>query len=243
MGVSACQSPSPDSAAPSPTAIPVPQTQSPSSSASAIPSIPRPTPTITAPPPASSSTPAASEPTTVPEPSADAATVDPSVPPTDSDPLDTSAAPASTAEALPSTYRQHDGLFELTLPPGYRYREIEDGVSFISGDRRFGGSANVVSAEGRSLTHELLEMGLKEEYKNRLQSLEWQASTPQPDGSLRVDWIGVDTNGDVLDSVSFVEQHGDYIYILNLHAINEAYANHEEAATAIVESYRLRGSE
>jgi hypothetical protein len=150
--------------------------------------------------------------------------------------------PVASLESLipiESTYRQPDGLFEISFPPGYSSRSLEDGVSFISDDRRFGGSANVLSAEGQTLTNELLEQGLKEEYMNRLQAVEWQASTVQADGSLRIDWVGVDANGDVLDSVSFVEQHGDRIYILNLHAINEAYTNYEDDATIIVENYRL----
>jgi hypothetical protein len=153
-----------------------------------------------------------------------------------------SPAPTGDLSPLESTYRQPDGLFELSFPHGYRYLPMEDGVSFISGDRQFGGSASVRPAQGQTLTAELLEQGLKAEYESRLQAVEWQATTVQPDGSLRVDWVGVDANGDVLDAVSFVEQHGDVIYILNLHAINEAYANYEAAATTIVEHYRLRGT-
>lgn len=245
--VSACQPTRSSSVDPPPSAVPSsPVLESPeplsisSASPSATPSAATaeaPRPTITAAPPAAATLPV--EP--LQEPSITDLAPDPTI-----DPSESLADPAtSPAPFIPivSTFRHDEGLFEISFPQNYSFRPIDDGVSFISNDRTFGGSANVLSAEGQMLTNELLEMGLKEEYMNRLKAVEWQASTVQADGSLRVDWVGVDTNGDVLDSVSFVEQHGDRIYILNLHAINEPYASHEEEATIIVENYRLQWDE
>lgn len=242
--VSACQptrSSSTDQPSSAASASPVPEplvqsppTSSPSVAAPSVsPTLVAPRPTITAPPPAAPSQ-AVEQPQ---EPAALVAT--PESPPGTDTPLADPTASPEPIIPITSTFRQPDGLFEISFPDGYSFRRLDDGVSFISRDGTFGGSANVLSAEGQTLTNELLELGLKEEYMNRLKAVEWQASTVQADGSLRIDWVGVDTNGDVLDSVSFVEQHGDRIYILNLHAINEAYANYEADATIIVENYRL----
>jgi hypothetical protein len=52
--------------------------------------------------------------------------------------------------------------------------------------------------------------------------------------------VGRDTDGNDLDAISFVEQRGDTIFILNLYGINKAYADYNSDAETIVGSYRVR---
>jgi hypothetical protein len=159
-------------------------------------------------------------------------------------PPDTSAeAPAADSPAqAPSgaqAYQEPSGLFEISFPAGYEYQETGSGIVFVSSDDQFGGSVDFGSAQGNQLTNEELEAGIKQEYEARLVEVEWQGTEEQPDGSIRIDWIGTDPQGNVLDSVSFVEQRGDNIFILNLHGINAQYANYNSDAQTIVNSYRI----
>jgi len=43
-----------------------------------------------------------------------------------------------------------------------------------------------------------------------------------------------------LDAVSFVEQRGDTIYILNLFGVNKSYQDYNSDAEKIVGSYRVK---
>jgi hypothetical protein len=97
-----------------------------------------------------------------------------------------------------------------------------------------GGSVDFGSAQGQQVNTAALEEALKEEYENRLEDVAWQGSEIQPDGSVRVDWVGRDTDGNDLDAISFVEQRGDTIFILNLYGINKAYADYNSDAETIV---------
>ncbi len=168
--------------------------------------------------------------------------------PADSAPAD--SAPADSAPAQPTepqaaaptdgvTYSEPSGLFEISFPEGYDYQETGSGIVFISSDQQFGGSIDFGSAQGNQLDNSQLETALKEEYENRLTEVQWQGTESQPDGSVRIDWIGTDPQGNRLDSVSFVEQHGDNIFILNLHGINTQYANYNTEAQAIVNTYQV----
>ncbi|NJR65254.1 MAG: hypothetical protein HC772_07930 [Leptolyngbyaceae cyanobacterium CRU_2_3] len=128
-----------------------------------------------------------------------------------------SASPSPAASiAGEKTYKEKNGLFEIGFPEGYTYEETGSGIAFVSGDQGFGGSIDFGSAQGNKLNNDQLEKALKDEYEKRLKDLKWQDTKPQPDGSIRVDWTGKDPQGNNLDSVSFVEQRGDNIYILNL---------------------------
>lgn len=168
--------------------------------------------------------------------------------------LDASASPASPApsastESSPSpsastagaqTYREKSGLFEISFPEGYTYEETGSGIAFVSKDQGFGGSVDFGSAQGGKLSNEQLEKALKDEYEKRLKELSWQDTKPQPDGSVRVDWTGKDPQGNALDAVSFVEQRGDTIFILNLFGVNKPYQDYNSDAEKIVGAYRVK---
>lgn len=161
-------------------------------------------------------------------------------PTTEASPDATAQAPEPEASAGGQTYREKDGLFEISLPAGYNFQETGSGVAFVSSDQSFGGSVDFGSAQGNQLDNSQLENALKAEYEKRLNQVTWQASEVQPDGSVRVDWVGQDTDGNTLDAVSFVEQRGDTIFILNLFGINKAYQDYNSDAEAIVSSYKVR---
>jgi hypothetical protein len=151
-----------------------------------------------------------------------------------------SAAASPIAPAGGKTYRQSNNLFEISFPQGYTYKETESGVSFSAADQGFGGSVDYSSAQGNRLTTKQLEDALKQEYESRLDQVSWQDSQLQPDGSIRVDWIGRDQQGNDIDAVSFVEQRGDTIFILNLFGINKPYNSYNASAQAIVSSYHVK---
>jgi hypothetical protein len=159
--------------------------------------------------------------------------------------------PSSSASVTPSpsvtasttdgqVYKEKGDLFEITFPKGYTYQETGSGLAFVSGDQGFGGSIDFGAAQGNKLTGEQLEKALKDEYEKRLKELKWQETKLQPDGSIRVDWTGKDPQGNALDAVSFVEQRGDTIYILNLFGVNKSYQDYNSDAEKIVGSYRVK---
>ena len=191
---------------------------------------------------------AETETSTTTEAPADDSTASTAEPPVDSAPADSAptdsaqapqAAPESGTAANGATYSEPSGLFEISFPEGYEYQETGSGIVFVSSDQQFGGSVDFGSAQGIQLDDTQLETALKEEYENRLTEVQWQGTEIQPDGSVRIDWIGTDPQGNTLDSVSFVEQRGDNIFILNLHGINAQYANYNTDAQAIVNTYRV----
>jgi hypothetical protein len=143
------------------------------------------------------------------------------------------------APAQGQTYREPSGLFEISLPAGYTYEQTGSGIAFTSTDQKFGGSVDYGSAQGNVIGPSQLEASLKAEYEKRLSDLVWQGSSPQPDGSLRLDWTGRDSQGNILDAVSFVEQRGDTVFILNLFGVNASYQDYNADAEAIVDSYRV----
>jgi hypothetical protein len=156
------------------------------------------------------------------------------------------ASPTSPSTVSPTTlvggktYRQSKNLFEISFPQGYTYKETGSGIAFSAADEGFGGSVDYGSAQGNHLTTKQLEDALKQEYESRLAQVSWQDSQLQPDGSIRVDWVGRDKEGNDLDAVSFVEQRGDTIFILNLFGINKPYNSYNAPAQAIVSSYHVR---
>jgi ABC-type phosphate transport system substrate-binding protein len=152
----------------------------------------------------------------------------------------TAQSPNSSSTDGSVAYQEPSGLFQISFPQGYTYEETGSGVAFASSDEGFAGSVDFGSAQGQQLSNEDLETALKEEYEKRLQAVTWQKSEIQPDGSVRVDWVGTDPDGNELDAISFVEQRGDNIFILNLFGVNRAYQDYNNDAEVIVGSYRIR---
>lgn len=166
--------------------------------------------------------------------------------PTAPAPAPTEAAPSPAAPAPTNSpannlsYQEPSGLFEISFPQGYTYQETGSGIAFVSGDQGFAGSVDFGSAQGQQLTNDQLETALKAEYENRLANVTWQGSEIQPDGSVRVDWVGTDPDGNQLDAISFVEQRGDTIFILNLFGVNKPYQDYNNDAQAIANTYRVQ---
>lgn len=152
------------------------------------------------------------------------------------------ASPTLSPTVLTQTYREPEGAFQISLPRGYQYERTETGIIFNSPDGSFRGEVVFGSAQGETYTNDQLEAFLKEAYRANLNlaEVEWQQTAVQPDGSLRIDWIGKDAQDTVLDAESFIEQRGDTIFILTLSGINEPYIDYINDAQAIVSSYRVR---
>lgn len=161
--------------------------------------------------------------------------------PTEATEAPTSATETSEASAVTQTYEEPDGAFAISFPDNYRYEATDTGVIFQSTDEAFRGEVVFGSAQGNQFTDEELETFLKEAYKANLnlQEVDWQQTQTQPDGSLRIDWVGKDPDGNVLDAESFIEQRGDSIYILTLSGINKPYLDYLADAQAIVGSYQV----
>lgn len=149
-----------------------------------------------------------------------------------------SPSPSTTAEK--QAYKDTKGRFEVSFPNGYVYQDTGSGVAFVSSDQGFAGAVDFGSAQGQKLTSQQLEAALKTEYENRLSNVSWQKTELQSDGSIRVDWNGKDKQGNSLDAVSFVEQRGDTIFILNLFGVNKPYQNYQQDAETIVTSYKVK---
>ncbi|WP_416674735.1 hypothetical protein [Egbenema bharatensis] len=147
-----------------------------------------------------------------------------------------------TPSTLNATYRQPNGAFEISFPEGYQYQPTESGLIFYSEDEAFRGEVVFGSAQGETYTNEQLEEFLKQAYRANLNltEVDWQQTAVQPDGSVRIDWVGKDPGENVLDAESFIEQRGDTIYILTLSGINASYTDYLEDAQAIVNSYRVQ---
>jgi len=150
------------------------------------------------------------------------------------------AAPTASTSAIAETYKQKDGLFEISFPAGYQYKESGSGIAFVSPDKHFSGSVDYDSAPSTDVTPVQLEASLKAEYEKRLKTVKWQGSEPQPDGSIRVDWVGKDKDNNDLDAISFVEKRGNNVFILSLFAINKPYQDYNADAEAIVGTYKVR---
>ncbi len=152
----------------------------------------------------------------------------------------TASQPPPAATATPHTYRNTQNLFEISLPEGYSHRETSSGIIFASPDDGFGGAVDFSTAQGQQFSAEQLEAALKQEYTKRLKQIAFQKSQIQEDGSMRVDWLGRNSDGQNLDAVSFVEQRGDHVFILTLFGVNKPYGNYNDDAGKIVDSYRIR---
>lgn len=141
-----------------------------------------------------------------------------------------------------TTYRDPNGLFEISLPAGYVYRETGSGIEFFSADRRFGGGVDFSSAQGAQFTNEQLEDILKLGFGSRLTQVTWQDGRMQADGRLQVRWVGRYLEDFNLDAVGFIEQQGDTVISLVLFGVNSPYDEHTRDAEFIISSYRPRGT-
>lgn len=153
-----------------------------------------------------------------------------------------SASPSTEATNLKQTYQEAAGAFKISFPEDYLYEKTDSGVVFHSKDEAFRGEVVFGSAQGSKYSNEELEKFLKEAYKQNLKltEVDWQQTEEQSDGSLRIDWVGKDPQGNTLDAESFIEQRGDTIYILTLSGINKAYKDYFADAQAIVGSYQVK---
>jgi hypothetical protein len=160
-------------------------------------------------------------------------------PSTSSTPI-ASTSPSPSPAPLAQTYRERTGAFEIAFPDGYQYQATNNGIAFIKDDKGFGGSVQFGPTDGKKLNAAQLETALKAGYEQRLDRVKWQNSQLQRDGSIRIAWLGTDKNRNTLDAVSFVEQRGNTVLVLNLFAINKPYQNYSADAKAIVGSYHPR---
>ncbi|MBE9180897.1 protein kinase [Oculatella sp. LEGE 06141] len=127
--------------------------------------------------------------------------------------------------------------FELSLPAGYVYQQTGNSLAFTSSDGGFGGLVDVRSAS-EQLTSLQLEQQLKGDYESRFQEITWQHTSRKDDGRIGITWVGKDNSGNSLVATSYVEQHGNNVFMLSLFGINRAYGDYIGDAEAILNSYR-----
>ncbi|MGB3494040.1 MAG: hypothetical protein WBA57_15020 [Elainellaceae cyanobacterium] len=155
-------------------------------------------------------------------------------------------APEADAEAsrtpLPDDiqiYQDDSGLFALALPQGYSFESMDNGMTFRSKDEGFGGAiAYQMSDTDTPLDTEALESRLREEIESKFSDVTWQSDRqPQSDGSFRIDWQGKTSDGQTLDALSFIEQHGNVIYTFNAYGVDQPYNEYNRDAQIIVGTY------
>ncbi|MGJ3247189.1 MAG: hypothetical protein ACFE0I_14095 [Elainellaceae cyanobacterium] len=140
-------------------------------------------------------------------------------------------------------YQDPNGWFALALPKRYTFDETDQGITFISPDEEFGGYIKYLTEQSPDLEKDELENILKQEIENQLEEVNWGASGQiQEDGSLRLDWAGIDPDGNQLDAVSFIEQHGETLHLMSAYGINQPYQNYNDDALIIVGTYVVRRS-
>ncbi len=138
-------------------------------------------------------------------------------------------------------YQDPNGWFALALPKGYDTEATEQGLTFRSPDQGFGGTIRYLTQQEQNLEPAELESVLKEELAGQLDKVSWQQSAqPQADESLRLDWTGLDPEGNALDAVSFIEQHGTTLFLMTAHGINQPYLNYNSDARIIAGTYVVR---
>ncbi|MGB3613046.1 MAG: hypothetical protein WBA10_04570 [Elainellaceae cyanobacterium] len=153
-------------------------------------------------------------------------------------------APKETIAALPDDvqiYRDENEMFVLALPKDYTYESSDRSMTFAAPDGGFGGEVDYAAAEA-SLTPPKLEERLKQMLQERFVEVSWEdgSANEQSDGSLRLDWQGISSDGQQLDALSFIEQHGEVVYILTAHGVDRPYKDYNDDARIIVGSYVVR---
>jgi hypothetical protein len=141
-------------------------------------------------------------------------------------------------------YQNPNGWFALALPKQYHYTETDQGLTFLSPDDGFGGQIEYFTEQDQNLDHSELETILKQEISEQFSEVSWQEDAQiQEDDSLRLDWVGIDSSGKQLDAVSFIEQHGDTLFVMHAHGINQPYQHYNNDARIIVGTYVVRTTE
>ncbi|MDY6940045.1 MAG: hypothetical protein SWY16_20620 [Cyanobacteriota bacterium] len=140
------------------------------------------------------------------------------------------------------TYKEPGGAFEIALPKGYESEETGSGIKFVSGDGGFKGIVDFAPSEGE-LNVDRLEGALRQYLEETLGQIEWQNSRLEPDGSVRVDWVGQSDRGEELDAVSYIEQRGNVIYTLSLYGVNKAFDDYREDVAIVLEGYKLKAEQ
>ena len=162
----------------------------------------------------------------------------------EADPKDNSPSPQPKSEstnddATGETYQEPDGAFEIALPPGYQTEETGSGIKFISADGGFKGIVDFAAIE-EDLGVDRLEGALRQYLEETLTEVEWQNSRLEPDGSVRVDWVGKSPQGEQLDAVSYIEQRGNTLYTLSLYGVNKAFDDYSEDVAIVLKGYKLK---
>lgn len=141
-------------------------------------------------------------------------------------------------------YQDPNGWFALALPKGYEFEPTDQGLTFQSPDQGFGGTIRYLTEQEQDLDQAQLESILKQDLSSQMDEVSWQRSAqPQADGSLRLDWTGLDADGNKLDAVSFIEQHGSTLFLMTAHGINQPYLNYNNDARIIAGTYVVRRNE
>ncbi len=159
------------------------------------------------------------------------------------EPLEFPTPPSDDAERQPlpddvQIYQDESGLFALALPAGYEYETRENGITFLSGDRGFGGVIQHQITEVENIAQESLGEVLQKTIEAQFANVSWQSELEkQTDGSLRLEWKGTNDTGEQLDALSFIEQHDTTLYILTAYGINHAYSDYNEDAQIVVGTY------
>lgn len=135
-------------------------------------------------------------------------------------------------------YRDESGLFALALPSGYSYETMDSGITFLSGDRGFGGVIQHQTTDVENIVQDSLDELLKQTIETQFSEVSWQSELEeQADGSFRLDWNGINAAGAKLDALSFIEQHDTTLFILTAYGIDQAYSDYNDDAQIIVGTY------
>lgn len=138
-------------------------------------------------------------------------------------------------------YRDEDGMFALALPEAYEYVSGDRGMTFSSADGGFGGEIDYALIP-EPLTAQQLEDRLKRSLQEGFVDVSWEkdSAEEQSDGSLRQSWRGLNSEGQQLDALSFIEQHSGTVYTLTAYGIDRPYGDYNEDARIIAGSYVVR---
>ncbi|MEB3211695.1 MAG: hypothetical protein VKL39_10080 [Leptolyngbyaceae bacterium] len=152
-----------------------------------------------------------------------------------------SSANDSDRQPLPDDvqiYRDESDLFALAFPAGYTYESIDNGITFLSEDEGFGGIIQYQDTEVENIAPESLNEVLRATIEAQFSDVSWQSDLQeQADGSFRLDWNAVNPAGQPLDALSFIEQHGETLFILTAYGIDRDYSDYNDDARIIVGTY------
>ncbi len=140
----------------------------------------------------------------------------PTVPPTAVPTSSSSPVPVATPGVLLLSYAHPSGLFTLSYPQGWRVEEEAEQVSFRSPDRVFQILVQFTDL-GQALDEEGMQAlidGFLESFGQSVANLRRGETTPQPDGSILVEY-SFEIEGKPAYGGSFFEQHGTVVYVFS----------------------------